>query len=401
MADQNTPHPAPHDPDIDSPWTTGGGSHGGGGPHLWQVNWVRDLFFIALIFFFLWFGYYLRGIFTPLLIALFLAYLFHPIITWFENRWKVPRPVTVTGLIGAVFLVIAVAGFWLGPIAWNQTTEQLDQLPDYLQSLADTAEKRFNIDTAQLTETIDTKVAEFRADPAGSASQFISYAFAGTGKVASVIESVIGTTVYVAFMLILIPFYFFFFAWQFGPLTRAIDEYIPAKREKRIREILGLMDRAVSAYFRDRVLIAGIMTVLFCVGWTVCGVPYALLLGIGAGVLSLIPYVGGVFWPLALLLMYLRVTTGEDAPGFDWMTVLLWPSLVFWSVQFLEGWVLTPWIQGKSMEMSAITILIVVFIGGAVGGLYGLILCIPIAACIKILLKEVALPRLAQWANEN
>ena len=401
MADKPNTHPIPEQPDIDSPWTTEGGSHGGGGPHLWQVNWVRDLLFIALIFFFIWFGYYLRGIFTPILIALFLAYLFHPIITAFETRWKVPRPVTITGLIGCIFIVVAGFGFWLGPIAWNETADQIDQLPAYLQSLADKAEERFNIDTAQLTETVNTKVEEFRADPAGSASQLLGYAFAGTGKVASVIESLIGTTVYVAFMLILIPFYFFFFAWQFGPLTRSLDDYLPVKRKARIQEILGMMDRAVSAYFRDRVLIAVIMAVLFCTGWWFCGVPYALLLGIAAGVFSLIPYVGGVFWPLALLLMYLKVTTGEDAPGFDWMTVLLWPSLVFWVIQFLEGWVLTPWIQGKSMEMSAITILIVVFIGGAIGGLYGLILCIPIAACIKILLKEIALPKLAEWAKDN
>ncbi|MEO8047083.1 MAG: AI-2E family transporter [Nitrospirota bacterium] len=63
-------------------------------------------------------------------------------------------------------------------------------------------------------------------------------------------------------------------------------------------------------------------------------------------------------------------------------------------VQFVESWVLTPLVQSRSLEMSAITVLIIVFIGGAVGGFYGLLLPIPIAACIKILIQELVLPGL-------
>ncbi len=401
MAEQKPDANQTHEPDIDSPWSTGGGRRGGGGPHLWQINWVRDLFFIALVLFLLWFGYYLRGIFTPLLIALFLAYLFHPIITLFERRWNVPRPATITGLIGGITLVVVGLGIWLGPMVVRESVDALEQAPGYAQSLTEKAAEKFDLDTSKLAETIQQKVDEFREDPTGSASQLIKWAFAGTGAVAGVIESVVGATFYVGFMLVLIPFYFFFFAWQFGPLTHAFDRYIPKRREQRFREVLGMMDRAVSAYFRDRVLICGIMAALFAVGWYFCGVPYAILLGLAAGALSLIPYVGGIVWPIAVLLAYLKATTGNEPPGFDLWVVVVWPSVVYMVVQAVEGWVLTPWIQGKSMEMNAVTILVVVFIGGAVGGLYGMILCIPIAACVKILLREVALPKLEVWAREN
>ncbi|MBX3371736.1 MAG: AI-2E family transporter, partial [Nitrospira sp.] len=59
---------------------------------------------------------------------------------------------------------------------------------------------------------------------------------------------------------------------------------------------------------------------------------------------------------------------------------------------------LTPWVQSQSMEMNAVTVLIVVFIGGALGGFYGLLLAIPLAACIKILVQELVLPRLERRA---
>ena len=70
-------------------------------------------------------------------------------------------------------------------------------------------------------------------------------------------------------------------------------------------------------------------------------------------------------------------------------------------VQFIEGWFLTPWIQSRSTDLSAVTILVTLFVGGAVGGLYGLLLAIPIMACIKIFFIEFILPELERWANEH
>ncbi|MEX0742380.1 MAG: AI-2E family transporter, partial [Phycisphaeraceae bacterium] len=87
--------------------------------------------------------------------------------------------------------------------------------------------------------------------------------------------------------------------------------------------------------------------------------------------------------------------------AFDFWLVVFWPSFVYVVVQFLESWLLTPVIQGRSLDMSIVTILIVVFVGGALGGLYGLILCIPLVACVKILLHEAVLPSIRTWAAEN
>ncbi|MDH3584172.1 MAG: AI-2E family transporter, partial [Phycisphaerae bacterium] len=156
-------------------------------------------------------------------------------------------------------------------------------------------------------------------------------------------------------------------------------------------------------FFRDRVLIALIMAGLFCIGWSplLADVPYFLMLGLAAGLLSIIPYASAVAWPTVVGLKYLAVTSGVDAAGFDMWAVVVWPSVVYIVVQAIEGWILTPFIQGKSMEMSVVTILIVVFVGGAVGGMYGLLLCIPVAACLKILLQEMMLPQLKHWSAEH
>jgi len=371
------------------------------GPHLWQIQWVRDLGLIAAIVFLIWFGFYLRGIFTPVLIALFFAYLFDPVITWAERRYHVRRPISAITIIILLLLVLAGVVLALGPIVVRETGQFIDNLPGYIESLAGQVKEHTSLEPGRLRASIEERLQAYRADPIGHLSQAVGWLFAGTGDVAGFIQGIIGTASYVGLMLILIPFYFFFFAWHYGPMVRGVERYIPQSHREKTLRILHRMNRVVGMYFRERLIISLIMAGMFWIGWWICGVPYALLLGLAAGVLALIPYVGIVVWPVAMLMAYLNATSGASPNGFNWLEVFIWPTLVYGVVQFMEGWILIPWIQGRSMEMSAVTILLVVFIGGAVGGLYGLILCIPIAACVKIIAVEVLVPRLAQWASEN
>ena len=150
------------------------------------------------------------------------------------------------------------------------------------------------------------------------------------------------------------------------------------------------MDHAVSGFSSGRFLIGLLTAGMYPGGWALADVPYWFLLGVVTGFLTVVPYLSAIGWPLAVLLKYLDVITGDTA-SFGWLPVVVWPSLVYLMVQFVESWILTPLVQSRSMEMSAITVLIIVFIGGAVGGLYGLLLPIPIAACIKILIQELVL----------
>lgn len=74
--------------------------------HLWQITPIRDLMWLSGILFCLWFGYYLRGVFTPVIIALLLAYLFNPLIRRAESRWRVPRPVTISVILFVSAVVV-------------------------------------------------------------------------------------------------------------------------------------------------------------------------------------------------------------------------------------------------------------------------------------------------------
>jgi predicted PurR-regulated permease PerM len=346
------------------------------------------------------------------LIALVLAYLFDPLISYAQRRWRWPRRLTITLVLVTLSLVLAGLLLWLVPLLFNQSIELAQSVRQWLGRLAE----RWTFLQSFLDEVdFEQHLRDLQEDPMGRLAPVIRAAFAGTGKVAEVIGSVLGTGTYVVLSLVLIPIYFFVFAWKFGPIVHSVDAYIPASRRERVKEIAGKMNAVVAGFVRGRLVIALIMCVLFSLGWWLAGVPYALIIGIAAGILSLIPFVGGIAWPIAVLLAYMQEAAGgvsgageatqaaqaSGMAGFDWLGVFVWPTVVYAAVQFVEGWVLTPWIQGKSTNLDTVTVIIVVFIGGAVGGLYGLLLCIPIAACVKIFLTEVALPKLRDFAASH
>jgi predicted PurR-regulated permease PerM len=221
----------------------------------------------------------------------------------------------------------------------------------------------YGVQVGTVSEQFNTLLTRLQDDPLS----VLQPLFLGTSQAFGVIGQVIGTTTEVALILVLIPIYFFFFSWHFDEMTNTISRFLPFSRKERTLRIIGRMDRAVSGFFRGRLVIAVITGVLFGVGWALTDVPYWFLLGIATGVLNIIPYASAVGWPLAIALKYLDAVTGSGG-SVDWLSIALWPSLSYLIVQFIDGWLLTPWIQSQSTDMSAVTVLIVVFIGGAVGG---------------------------------
>ncbi|ABA58515.1 Protein of unknown function UPF0118 [Nitrosococcus oceani ATCC 19707] len=365
--------------------------------HLWQIVPVRDVLWIFLGAFLLWFGYQLRAIFIPLLIAFAFAYLFDPLIRWGERYCKMPRPVTISLILALVIIGGMSLLAWLGPEFLKQFAELLRGLIDYLQTLA----TEYDIHLLKsLRAKLEKWVQHLEENPVGFIVENTEILLIGTTQAVTVVRHILGTAVYIGTMALLIPFYFFMIAWHFGAIIRKIKDLMPAREKDQTLAIIKEMDEAVAAFFRGRLVIVLVTAGLFSLGWSplFADVPYWLVLGISAGILNFIPYLAALAWLAAILSKGLAIGFSGD---FDLWLVIIWPSFVYGVVQFIDGWLLTPWIQGRSLNLGAITVIIVVLIGGTMGGLYGLLLCIPMAACAKILFTGLILPRFYQWAEEH
>lgn len=359
--------------------------------HLWEITAVRDLLWLAFTAAALWGLYALRSIFIPVFIALVLAYLANPVIRSAERRWSWRRPVTVSLFLLFFSAVTAAVIAGLGPLVSDQIQTLMRKLPAYGDWLSHKLSA-----AGHLSEHAQSLFSGIMQDPLS----ILQPLFAGTGQAFGILGLMVGATVNAALLVFLLPLYFFFFAWQFDRMLETLARFIPRSRRERVVAVLQRMDAAVSGFFHERLLIALITGVLYAAGWAWTAVPYWFLLGIGTGILSLVPYISAVGWPLAVLFKYLDSLTATGGAA-DWISIVVWPSAAYLVVQFVESWILTPWLQRRSSDMSAVTLVIVLFIGGAVGGLLGLIFAIPAAACLKIAFEELVLPRWAKWAAEH
>jgi predicted PurR-regulated permease PerM len=360
--------------------------------HLWEIQPIRDLFIFTAMAGLLWFLFELHSVFLPVFVALLFAYLVNPLVAYASTHWNVPRPLTVAVVMFILILAGVGIGLWFVPLLIEQAQALIQKIPVYAHTLSERYSSLLNTSSFNMRDLL----GRIQDDPMATLRPLLL----GTGHAFGLLGQVLGVTANVALYTILIPVYFFFFAWHFESMRRFVIRLIPIAHRPRALHVLGRMDTAVRGFFSERLLIAVITGVLYAGAWALVDVPYWFLLGIATGLTSLVPYLSAIGWPLAVIIKYADVVATGQSSGTDWMAIVLWPSVAYLVVQFIESWVLTPWMQSRSTDMSAVTILIVVFVGGAVGGLFGLIFAIPVATCLKILIEEFIRPRWHQWVRE-
>lgn len=419
--------------------------------HVWQVQAVRDVLFVGAVFGILWVGHALRAVTVPLLVALLLAYLFEPIIDRLCRHPRVKRPIAVGGLVAgaglgalvlialALPLVVSQTGQLIGDIRDGVFRSRIAALESYVpgtlrdefrqfvdalpgpgtaaagQGEDDGASEEAGIEgdgsTGPLTEAkvraiVDERLAAHRE---GSRSAGGSEDGLGTSgwrdlaqdfrRSAGAVVGIIGGVVQVGLLVFLIPFYFFFFSLWYPAVVKFGRDLIPQKNRVHSLELLSKMDRVIAGFVRGRIVISLIMGILLAIGWMICGVPYAIVLGLVVGIFCAVPYLGVIGVPVAVGFLFFE-KFGDPANSDQWWVwVLVWPTVVFAVVQLIEGYVLTPMIAGKATGLDPVTILVAVLAGGSVLGIYGMILAIPLAACGKILFTDVLLPKIHAWTR--
>lgn len=201
---------------------------------------------------------------------------------------------------------------------------------------------------------------------------------------------------YLVFTGVLTAFFFYFFCTGYGRVLVFWEDLIPERKKGRVIDLVGQMDAVVAGFIRGRITICFILAVYMTVAYWFIGVPSPLLLGPVIGLLFIVPFVHVIGVPIAIVLM---TVDPSNAAWPHWWWIVFAPIGVYVGAQLLDDWVLSPTIQGKTTGMDTPTILFASFAGGALAGVYGLLLAIPVAACIRILMREVFWPRFRDWGK--
>jgi len=198
------------------------------------------------------------------------------------------------------------------------------------------------------------------------------------------------------FMVFVTAFFFFFIATGWTPFKDFVARLIPDRHRDLTLDLASKFDAVISAFIRGRLTIAFIQSIIFTLGYLIIGVPAAFILGPAVALLSVVPYLSLLGVPVSIVLLALESHTGFRG---HWLWVVGAPLVIYFIGQALDDYVLTPVIQGKTTDMSTPMILFASLAGGVLFGFFGLLIAIPIAACLKILIQELFWPRFKDWAE--
>jgi predicted PurR-regulated permease PerM len=309
----------------------------------------------------------LRDILVPLVFALLLAILLNPLTVFLENH-RIPKLLAIALSILAAMLIIAGVSYFLFmeirgfSSEWPVFKEKFGMLFKKLQHFARTD---FGIDTKKQNEYISE--AETSMKP--------------------VLATAMGTLLGGLEMAILLPVYTFLFLFYKKLILNFLFELFTDSGEKEVGVVLTQTKGAIQNYMFGILLEALIVATLNSTALLILGVPYAILMGVIGALLNILPFIGGI---LAVLFPIVIALITKD--GFS---TELWIIVAYMTIQFVDNHFLVPYIVASKVKINALISIVIVLMGGALWGISGMFLSIPILGVLKIIFDRI--PEMKAW----
>lgn len=329
---------------------------------------------------------FFSGVIWPLAAAGILALILRPLVKWLERVFRLSRTASIIVLYALVLLAGCGLLALAAPAVISQVVDFVALAPVLLDNAKVFLESRFpdlleNFRFEWFKEYFDTALEGLR--------QMAAVSLPVIREAGMWVFGLFGTAAAVA----IVPIYLFYFLLTDRDPTQDLEnEMVFLGKEVRadlvflVREFAAIL----VAFFRGQLLIGLIMGVLLAIGFTLCGLKFGLLLGLTIGILNIIPYLGTILG----LATVLPIAFFQPEGG--WM-LLAFTLLVFFAVQIIEGYLLTPKIMGRQTGLHPLAVIISIFFWGtALKGLLGMVLAIPLTAFFIIawrLLKRKYLTR--------
>ena len=326
------------------------------------------LWFIAIAVFLL--IDYLSSVLLPFFVAWIFAYLLYPMVKFADRRLHTPRALSIILTLIVVIAVLTGIGLLIIPPMIEQFEKLGGLVTDYIH-------KKANIDSipeafAQWFNENHYEIEKFfkSKDFTDGLRSIMPGLFSFLGHTYSVIMSIIASFITLLYM--------FFILLDYEYLSENWIRIFPKKLRPFWHELMGDAKEALNNYVRGQGLVALIMGILFCIGFTIIDFPMAIGLGIMIGIMDLVPYLHTfALIPTVLLALLKAADTGQSF----WI-ILLGALIVFIVVQIICDMVVTPKVMGSAMGMNPAILLLSLSVWGALLGFIGLIIALPLTSLL-------------------
>jgi predicted PurR-regulated permease PerM len=312
------------------------------------------------------------SVLLPFVAAAGIAYVLDP-PTRRLTGFGMPRPLAATVMSLAMVVAVLLFALLLYPLIVVQLGLLIGRVPQYVTLLQGWAGGIMtNLQDSFGRDVVNDKVRDLVSGQAGAMLSYIAPALS------SVIGS--GFAIFnVLTLLVVTPVVAFYLLRDWPRVTGKIDSWLPYRYREVIRAQAREVDRILSAWVRGQAMCCLILAGYYAVALTVVGLDLGLIVGIAAGILSFIPYVGSITGGVASL--------GLALAQFHSWRGLIPVAAVLVVGQILEGYVIYPRFLGDRVELPAVWVIFALFAGGAAFGFLGVMLAVPVAATIGVLCR--------------
>lgn len=336
----------------------------------------RRLFFvIALVVAFILLRL-MMPIIVPFVVAFVLAYLFNPLVkklSKYVRRWMAIIVVYATITVGMVLLL-----WWLIPTLWYQLQSAWEYLPKILTWYNEVAMKWFTDNTRIRLPVLEAK---------GFSETLVEYMqthykFSDASTWMSQIISSSMNFINTAGLIVLVPILTFYFLFNWDKRLFSWKMAIPSAYSRKVIGIAQECDRALMEFVKGQLLVMVLLGVIYAVQLQLIGLELGLIIGMGAGIASFVPYLGFGLGFIA------SIIAGLFQFGFDWFHLSLIVG-AFLVGQAAEGYILQPLLLGDKIGLSPLWVIFAVLAGASLLGFVGMLIALPVSAVLNVLFNHL------------
>ncbi|NRB11152.1 MAG: AI-2E family transporter [Rickettsiaceae bacterium] len=319
---------------------------------------------VALVLFYL-----VSNTLAPFIISFIIAYLLQPAIESNCTRFKLPRGLVVFGVFLLFISIFVTALVLLIPVIYQQVAMLLKKIPDY--------KNYFEVEILKIINKLDALDPEIADKITDSINSFTNTVFSVITTFANHLWEYTMATINFFAIIALVPVILYYFLRDWQKMVQNVESILPIKGKSKVRKIFVAINELLSAYIRGQLNICLLVALYYTIGLSIIGLDFALLLGIIAGILIIIPFIGAL---ISFLLIFISgyFTFGTSIE-------LLYLVIFFAIGHIIEGYLLTPKIIGDRIGLHPVWIIFAVFAAGSLFGFIGVLFAVPIAGIIKVL----------------
>ncbi len=316
----------------------------------------------------------LAPVLTPFLIAALLAYMFNPLVTRLEG-WRVPRTLSVLLLFVLLGSLLILLVLWLVPRAQLEINTFAGKLPGYLDTLQHRLLPWLQSLLGEQAGLFDFNILK---------QQLIDHwreVGTATGEVLATLSRsgmrVAGWLV----NLVLVPVVAFYLLRDWNGIVARVHGLFPPALQPRVARLARETDAVLGAFLRGQLLVMLALACIYSTGLWLIGLDLALPIGLVAGLVSFVPYLGFI----------VGLAAASVAAFFQFQDVwmLVWVLAVFGAGQALDGMLITPTLVGERIGLHPVAVIFAVLAGGQLFGFFGVLLALPAAAVMVVWLRHL------------